>query len=99
MNTHLQVIELICSEQKINVDVLLSERRYSEIVKCRGMIILVMREIYNLNFRQIAELMNRSTSTIIKTYHKLDAELDNDKELYHDYLLIYNLLKRKGMTK
>lgn len=98
MNQHYNVIELICSESKINVDVLLSERRYAEIVKCRGLIILIMREIYNLNFRQIAEMMNRSTSTIIKTYHKIDDEINRDKELYHKYYLFYNLLKKRGMV-
>lgn len=99
MNPHYKVIELICSELNISVDVLLSDRRFAEIVKCRGLIVLILREIYNLNFKQISVMLNRNTSTIIRMYHKLDTELVNDKELYKDYYFLYNLLKKRGVIK
>lgn len=97
MNPHYKVIELICTELNISVDVLLSDRRFAEIVKCRGLIVLILREIYNLNFRQISAMLNRNTSTIIRMYHKLDIELTNNNELYREYYILYNLLKKKGM--
>lgn len=97
MNLHLNAMDVISSMYSISVDVLQSERRLADVVKCRCLIILIMREVYNLRFKEISELMNRNTSTVIRAYHNMDNKLRGDTKLYKEYYKIYELLEKRGL--
>ncbi|MEG1363925.1 MAG: helix-turn-helix domain-containing protein, partial [Clostridia bacterium] len=67
-----KIIEIICKIENCEVEMIKSDKRNSELVYCRGIIILILRELFDLNYRQIGLFISRNKSTTYKLYKRFE---------------------------
>lgn len=92
-----KIINIICNIEKCEVDVIRSKKRNAELVNCRGIICLVLREVFDMKYRQIGKVINRSKSNTYKLYKIFETKCVSDKLLRKNYLIIIKKLKNEGL--
>lgn len=92
-----KIIDIICNLENCDVDLIKSSKRNAEYVYCRGIITLILREVTNMNFRQIGKYINRNKSTSSKLYYKYSQLCDSSTNIKIKYIKILNKLNNEKL--